>query len=118
MNARGPDALRIGDVAYRINSPVGHAAQAAIGRDPARSGPHLAGRQIERRNIGLPPDRDQQVTARDPPSIGEDQGWSRFDRSHRGPFQHGHATRRQSVAQPGHKFRVFLAGDRRCLDHA
>ena len=113
-----PDAPRIGDVAHRIDAPVGQAAQAAIGGDPGRSGPHVAGGQIERLQVRPSSDRDQQVAAGDPPPIGQDQRRAGLHCGDRGALQQRHAARRQRVAQPGDQFGIFLAGDGRRLDHA
>ena len=61
------DALRVGDVAHGEDAPVGQAAQPAIGGDAGRAGLHVAGRQVQRLEVRPPADRDQQVTAVDPP---------------------------------------------------
>ena len=74
------DALRVGDVADRIDAPVGQAAQSAVGGDARPAGPHVAGGQIERLEVRPPADRDQQVAAGDPAAVGQDQGRTWLDR--------------------------------------
>ncbi len=110
------DPPRVRDVAHGIDTPVGHASQSAIGGDARSTGAHVTGGQIERIDTRLPADRDQQVTAADPATIGQDQGRTRLDRRHLRALQHGDATRHEAIAQPRDQFRVLLAGDGCRLD--
>ncbi len=77
------DALRVGDVAHGEDAAVGQAAQAAVGGDAGGAGPHVAGGQIERIQVGPPADRDQQMAAGDRSPIVEDEDGPWLDRRHR-----------------------------------
>ena len=73
------DAQRVGDVADGVDAAVGQAAQPAVGGDAGGAGAHVAGRQIQRIQVGPPAGRDQQVAAGDRSPIVEAQDGSGLD---------------------------------------
>ena len=84
---------------------------------PARAGPYVAGGQIERSEVRLAADRDQQMAAGDPAAVGQDQGRPWLDRRHLSRLSSsGDAARREAIAQPRDQFGILLAGDGCRLD--
>ena len=102
------DALRIGDVAHRIDAPVGQAAQSAIGGDAEPAGLHIAGRRgpAPPGSVAVRPRPANGCRRSAVPSCSTSVGPGSTARTV-APSKQRDAARREAVAQSGDQFGVL-----------
>ena len=111
------DAFRIGDVARRVDDPVGETAQAAVGRYARARGSHISGVEPEILQVGRAPGRHEKMASREGSPILQHQFRAGANFGNRRVLDEIDALTLQDLAQSADQLGILLAGDRSRLDY-